>query len=62
MGYSKTAMKGTLYGGIIKILSLIIFSFLKIGLWSLIISSILNILVVTIHHIYYVKKYLKNKE
>ena len=62
MGYSKTAMKGTLYGGIIKILSLIIFSILKIGLWSLIISSILNILVVTIHHIYYVKKYLKNKE
>lgn len=61
MGYSKEAMKGTLYGGIIKVLSLIIFSFLKIGLWSLIISSILNIVVVTIHHIYYVNKYLKNR-
>ena len=59
MGYSKEAMKGTLYGGIIKIISLIIFSVCKIGLWSLPISSILNILVVTIHHIYYVKKYLK---
>jgi len=59
MGYSKEAMKGTLYGGIIKILSLIIFSLFKIGLWSLIISSILNILVVTIHHIYHVNKYLK---
>lgn len=59
MGYSKEAMKGTLYGGIIKVLSLIIFSLLKIGLWSLVISSILNILTVTIHHIYYVRKYLK---
>lgn len=59
MGYSKEAMKGTLYGGIIKIISLIIFSLCKIGLWSLIISSILNIVIVTIHHIYYVKKYLK---
>lgn len=59
MGYSKEAMKGTLYGGIIKIFSLIIFSLCKIGLWSLIISSILNILTVTIHHIYYVHKYLK---
>lgn len=59
MGFSKEAMKGTLYGGIIKILSLIIFSLCKIGLWSLPISSILNILTVTIHHIYYVHKYLK---
>lgn len=61
MGYSKTAMKGTLYGGIIKILSLVIFSLLKMELWSLIISTILNVVVVTIHHIYYVKKYLSAK-
>ena len=61
MGYSKEAMKGTLYGGIIKITSLIIFSLCKIGLWSLVISSILNIITVTIHHIYYVTKYLKKK-
>ena len=60
MGYSKTAMKGTLYGGIIKILSLVIFSLLKMGLWSLIISTILNVVIVTIHHIYYVRKYLKS--
>ena len=59
MGKSKIAMQGTLYGGIIKIISLIILSYLKIGLYSLIISSILNITIVTIHHIYYVKKYLK---
>lgn len=60
MGYSKEAMKGTLYGGIIKLLSLTILSYLKIGLWSLIISSILNILTVTIHHLYYTNKYLKS--
>ena len=60
MGYSKTAMKGTLYGGIIKLLSLVIFSLLKMGLWSLIISTILNVVIVTIHHIYYVRKYLKS--
>ena len=59
MGYSKEAMKGTIYGGIVKIISLIVFSLFKIGLWSLIISSILNIMTVTIHHIYFVKKYLK---
>ena len=62
MGYTKEAMKGTLYGGIVKIISLIIFSLFKIGLWSLPISSILNILIVTIHHIYYVNKYLKKTE
>lgn len=59
MGKSKEAMKGTLYGGIIKIISLIILCFSKIGLWSLPISSILNIIVVTTHHIYHVNKTLK---
>ena len=59
MGYSKEAMKGTLYGSLIKIISLILLSLCKIGLWSLPISSILNILIVTIHHMYYVNKYLK---
>ena len=59
MGYSKEAMKGTLYGAVIKIISLILLSLSKIGLWSLPISSILNILTVTIHHIYYAYKYLK---
>lgn len=61
MGKSKEAMMGTLYGGIIRVISLIIFSLFKIGLWSLIISSILNILFVTIHHLYYVNKALKEK-
>ena len=61
MGYAKEAMRGTLYGSIIKVISLIFLSLLRIGLWSLVISSILNIAIVTIHHIYYVRKYLKGK-
>lgn len=61
MGLSKEAMKGTLYGGIVKVLCLIIFSLLKNGMWSLIISSILNIVVITFHHIYYVHKNLTTK-
>ena len=61
MGQSKRAMLGTLYAGIIKIISLFILSLLHIGMYSLIISSILNIVIVTLHHIYYVRKYLKDK-
>lgn len=61
MGMSKEAMKGTLYGSIVKVLSLVIFSLFKIGMNSLIISTILNIIVVTIHHIYYVSRKLKEK-
>lgn len=59
MGYAKVAMRGTLYGGIVRVLSLAILSLLKIGLYSLVISTILNIVIVTLHHIYYVRKYLK---
>lgn len=59
MGRADIAMRGTLYGGIVKVIALIIFSMFKIGLWGLIISSILNILIVTIHHISCVNKYLK---
>lgn len=62
MGLSKEAMKGTLYGSIVKVLSLFFLSLLKIGMWSLIVSSILNIIVVTTHHIYYVKKNVNIKE
>ena len=58
MGYAKVAMRGTLYGGIIRVLSLAVLSLLKIGLYSLVISTILNIVIVTLHHIYYVRKYL----
>lgn len=59
MGMAKEAMYGTLVGSLIKTLLLIILSFLKIGLWGLIVSSIANIIYVTIQHYYYVNKYLK---
>lgn len=59
MGKAKIAMKGTLYGAIAKIIILFTFSLLKIGITSLIISTIVNIFIVTIHHIYYTYKLLK---
>lgn len=59
MGMAKESMYGTLVGSIIKTVLLVILSFLKIGIWSLVISSILNIIYVTIHHYYHVNKTLK---
>lgn len=59
MGKAKEAMYGTLVGSLIKTTLLIILSFMKIGLWGLVISSISNIIYVTIQHCYYVKKFLK---
>jgi len=59
IGLAKEAMFGTLVGSIIKTILLIILSFMKIGLWGLVISSICNMLYVTIQHYYYVKKNMK---
>lgn len=58
MGKSKIAMKGTLYGSIIRTILLFTTSYLKIGIWGLIIATTSNIIYVTIQHIYYVKKYI----
>ena len=55
---AKEAMYGTLIGSIIKTVILVILSFTKIGLWGFIISSIINIIFVTIHHLWYVLKSL----
>jgi len=52
---AKIAMLGTLKGAIIKNILLVILP-IFMGMWGLIIASIINILFVTIHHIYYVKK------
>ena len=54
-------MRGTLYGSIIKLILLFVITMLNTGLWGLVISSIANIVFVTIHHIYYVRKYLKKE-
>lgn len=58
MGKAKEAMFGTLYGSIIRTLLLFGLSLCKIGLWGLLISSLINILFITLHHFYYVFKKL----
>lgn len=52
---AKEAMLGTLKGAIIKNILLIILP-IFIGMWGFIISNIINIFFVTIHHIYYIRK------
>lgn len=59
MNKAKCAMNGTIVGTLLRTLILFIFSFLHIGIWSIIIASTINILYVTFHHIYYINKYLK---
>ena len=60
MGKAKTAMMGTLYGMIIRTILLFVLSYLKIGLWSLIIASSINIIIVTMHQIINIKKELNH--
>ena len=58
MGKAKEAMNGTLIGTILRILSLFILSNMHIGLWSLVFSSGINMIVVTINQYLHVKKAL----
>lgn len=58
MGKAKCAMEGTFYGTILRIIILIIFCLLNIGLWPLIISHSVNMIFVTIHQGKHVLKYL----
>lgn len=60
MGRSIDNMKATLYGTIIRSVLLLILSYLKIGIWSLIISTSINILVVTFYNIRQIKYNLNN--
>ena len=56
--HAKNAMYDNLVGIIIKTIFLFILSFLKIGLYSLLISMIINIIIVVIKHILNIKKIL----
>ena len=56
--HAKDAMYDNLFGIIIKTVFLFFLSYLKIGLYGLIISMIINILIVTIKHILNIKKIL----
>ena len=60
-GNAKKAMYDNLIGIIIKTTSLFILSFLKIGLYSLLISMIINILIVLTKHMINTNKILKEK-
>ena len=57
MGKSKCAMWGTLIGTILRSVILFVISLFKVGMWGAIIS---NIVFTTLHHLYYVYKYLKD--
>ena len=59
MGFAKTAMQGTLVGMLLRTSVLFGVSFCHIGMWGLVCASSINIIYVTVHHIYYVHKYLK---
>ena len=54
MNKAHDAMMGTLYGSIIRTILLFILSFCHIGMWGLLIASTVNIIFITIHHLYYV--------
>lgn len=58
MNKAKIAMLGTLLGTIIRTIFLLAFSFLRIGIGGLIISTSINIIVVTLFDLIKVKKYL----
>lgn len=59
IGKSKDNMKATLYGTIVRTSLLFLFAFLKIGIWCLIISTALNIIVITFYNLYKILKYLE---
>lgn len=55
---SKEAMIDNIIGIILKIILLFLLSYLKIGLYSLLIASSINIIIVTIKHFIHIKKHL----
>ena len=59
MNKAKISMTGTFLGMILRTITLFIFSFLHIGLWSLIIATSINIIFVTLFDYYNVKRILK---
>ena len=59
MGSAKISMLGTLFGMILRTITLFIASFFKIGLWSLLVATSINIMFVTLFDLYNVKRILK---
>ncbi len=61
IGKAKITLRITVISSIIKLLSLASLSFLKIGIYSLLISEIVNILFVVSINYFYIHAYLKNR-
>lgn len=61
IGKAKITLRITVVSSIIKLLSLASLSFLKIGIYSLLISEIVNILFVVSINYFYIHEYLKNR-
>ena len=59
MGSAKISMIGTFIGMILRTICLFIFSYFKIGLWSLLIATSINIIFVTLFDYYNIKRILK---
>lgn len=58
MNKAKEAMNGTLIGAFIKTILLFLLSYMHIGIWGLLISNLINIIFITLHHLYHVFKEL----
>ena len=56
MNMSYESMKSTIYGFIIKLIFMIMFSYLKFGIYSYIIPLLINIVFVTIHNYVIIKR------
>ncbi len=62
LGKSKDNLTAVIIGTIVRILTLYLSSFLKIGIWSLIISLCLNIITTTTYQIIKINLYLKKQK
>lgn len=60
MNKAGSAMRGTLEGMILRTILLFSCSFLKIGMWGLVLAMSMNIVYVTIHQYFEVKKAFRN--
>ena len=59
MGLTKLGLKATIIGTIIRTVTLLILSLLRIGMWGLIFSTSLNVIFTTFYNLYQVKMSLK---
>ena len=60
IGKTNITLRITIFASVIKLIFLSFLSFFKIGIYSLLISEIINIIVVVSLNYIYINKYLKN--